>query len=775
MALLNNTFLRISRSWLILILLLSIIPCAFLTFFYLGPGNQGFSYEKVFDKDGFPNLGSGGEIFLKVVGKPSFVTQLEIAIYCKSGPCEHLRLRKNESGDWIYPASGDSGVSYFIISQSEGAINGFLLKNLLNQEVVIGEYRCRDFVANNSNFPIFIVLLHPNKKDFSVTIKLSFFLLAVAFLLAGQWIALHRYLGIQRLLSALLVVLPCWMLFILSSILTQYKLHLVLDPCSLLLLVSLGGLILVFVGWGPRILHNSLLALASMVRSVLAIMGWGLKILHGLSSAIKKNMLLPIPDTSQKLLNLKVAPFLYVIVGLCFCYVSILSLIPGKKAPEWIVSSKTWLVLLFLLVCLLFAWRLGLRDLVKKLSKKLPIWTAFACAFLLRISWALFSNVEQQSDWRQFAQMAVDIFNGAYIINPSKPTGPSLISAGVYQLMGGPCVACALIPVAIASSLEVVLIFSIARRFFGRSEAVISALLLAFWPAHILMSNLMGSDTYFSFFLLFAFWFWSKINQRPLDLLWAVLAGMSLGAAHWMRPTTPFFVLSLILLLTILWYKRPFKFTLLAGSLLFGFSLLVAPIAKINYDKLGILSVVPSQLGSWSLLEGANQWSHGWYTSRDVHLVKQEVAARQWPADMAHTLRCESVARELALKRITSDPLAYLKLFVQKPLSLWGRVNHQRHSLTTSVLGYWREGIETYANYWHKVMLAIGAVALLWGGLRKLLPTGVFFPMTLSVLLVCAAHAFLEVQPRYHFMFIPWLAMVVGSWSIMMLCKTGEV
>ena len=734
----------ISKIRLALLLLVSLIPCALLVFGVLGPYEQGFSYKKVYGNDGVINLEPAWEAVLPVESPPPLVAQIDVTIYCKQGPCGRLVIKSEQGGDWPRPWAGDAAAAYFRLKSHGGAIHGLLVRNLSGQKIQIGEYRLKDYVANNSNLPTFIVSLHPKKQDYSPGVKAGLFLVMALLQLASLWVVLRRYMGMRLVLSLLLVVLPAWLAIAAYKILQSHKLYLTLAPDSLIILACVGGVSVSAAAWGPGIIR-------------------------GFLGVAKQAMLAPVPAKSRPLLDKKVAPVIYAMLGLYLGYVSIFSLVPGNKAPEWTVTPWTWLIFSAVLAALLLAWRLGLRQLVAVLSDRLPLWPIITCGFLLRLAWALFSQVKQPSDWRQFCQMAVEIFNGAYLINPAKPAGPSLMAAGVYQLIGEPWVVMALVPVALASCLEILLVYSIARRYFGTRAARISALVLTFWPAHILSVNLMGSDTYFSFFVLMAMWLWAGLGQRPRDLLWAALAGLSLGAAHWMRPTTPFFVLSLLSLTALLWCKRPLKLTLLACGLFLGMSILVMPMIMLNQQRLGVSSALPAQLGNWSLLEGANQTTHGWYSMLDLRLMEQEAAARGWPAGTPRALRLDAVAREMAWQRISSDPWGYLQLCIfQKPLSLWGRVNHQRHSLATSVLGRWAVGIETYANYWHKIMLALAAMALLWGALRRSMPTGVFFAMTLAALVTSAAHTILEVQPRYHFMFIPWLCILVGSWSVML-------
>lgn len=733
------------------------IPCLLLVVFFVGPQDRAYCHQQVLLESQFQTLEAGREMDLEPGPAFPWNGGLELTAFCR-GPCGGLRLRLPGGAGDVSPASREEQRLYFMIPP--GSHGRALLHNPTPRPVVVSGYRFKNYLVNNSNFPRFLLLL-PSRHGLEPGLggRLIWLLLALALQLGGLWVAAGLGRTGRRTLPRCLVLAPPWLALAAGLWLAGSGLRLVLASETLLILAGAGGLSAAGIRWGPPAWRR----LAAWVQGPL----------RGLLTQ-------PDGEAAGRFTQRWAAPFLYLTMGLYLAYAAIFSLRPGWQAQEWVVGKYTWLVMVALLAALLAAWRLGWLGWLGRLGPYLPGWAVFLLALLPRLSWALFSGVKQESDYAHFARMAREIYEGSYLLLPYKGlgleamhkgiywlvgTGPSIVSAGAY-CVAGPYQEAALAPVALASALEVYLVYRIALRLWDRDTAALAALFLALCPTHVLFCNLMGSDVYFSCLITLAFFLFSKFRDRLGDLFWAVLSGLSLGAAQWMRPTMPLFLVSLLTTMALGWWRRPAKLACLAGCLLLGTALLVVPILEHNLEELGIVSISPSQMGNWSLLVGANLKSRGWFTLNDVHMLQEEVARRTVPPNVNPLIFAEEVSRELTWKRIMADPMGYLWLaVVHKPLSLWARATHLRHSLVTSVLRQWRKDIEAVASYYYKLLMAVAIGALLWGGLRRRLPAGVLFSLTLAALLTSASHAVLEVQPRYHFMFLPWLAMLAASWA----------
>ncbi len=744
----------IVKRWLCVALCLAgVVPCFWLASCFLDRQDAAHGYKIVFAEGQENSLPAAGEMPLELRPEATGRGALRLTVYCRDS-CGGLVARLPGQLTDIAPLSRESHQVDFAVPP--GLAGRVLLRNPTSGPVVVTGYRFKNYLVSNSEFPRLVLLLPGGPgPGMGWGWRLAWLLLALALQLGGLGAAAGAR---RRGWACALVLAPPWLALAAGLWLGRDGSRLILSGEALATLAGVGGLVVASLRWARPAGRR----LTAWVRGPLA----------GLLAQ-------PADPGGQGFLERWAAPILYGVMGAYLAYAAIFSLLPGWRAQEWTVARYTWLVMAALLAGFLAAWRLGWLAWLGRLGS-LPAWSILLIALLPRLAWALFSGVKQGSDCAYFAHMAMDVYRGAYFLLPYKEVGPEAVYKGIYWLVGtgpsivaagaywlvGPYQQAALSVVALVSTLEVYLVYRIALSLWDRRVAALASLILALCPTHLLFVNQMGSDVYFSFFVTLTFFLVSRFRDRLGDLLWAFLGGLSLGASQWMRPTMPLFLVSLLTPLVMRWERRPRKLAWLTGSLLLGLFLVLTPIVEHNWDELGIFSVNPSQMGGWSLLVGANLKSRGWYTFTDVHLLQDEVTRRTVPPGMNPLLFAERVSLELTFKRIAADPLGYLWLAVlHKPLSLWGRTAHLRHSLMTSVLGLWMEGIETVANYYYKLIMALAVGALLWGGLRRRLPTGVLFSLTLAALLTSASHTVLEVQPRYHFMFLPWLALLAASWA----------
>ncbi len=138
---------------------------------------------------------------------------------------------------------------------------------------------------------------------------------------------------------------------------------------------------------------------------------------------------------------------------------------------------------------------------------------------------------------------------------------------------------------AFADSLTVVIAFLIADRIFGRPTALLSSILLIFYPFSIYPVTYIGPETFFTFFLsLFLLLAIYAVTYQRAH--YYVGAGLFLGLATLMRGTTQFYpVFWLILLLTFHTVNRNMIRSYIAFCLCFA--LLIVPWTIRNYVVLG--------------------------------------------------------------------------------------------------------------------------------------------------------------------------------------------
>jgi hypothetical protein len=450
----------------------------------------------------------------------------------------------------------------------------------------------------------------------------------------------------------------------------------------------------------------------------------------------------------------------FLLLGIYLAYAWIFSLTPYAEV-EWANLTVDYTVAGALLVLTLatvwFGWRGPVESLLSLGGRVSPS-MLFFLALALRLAWVLFSQVTQSSDWALWDKLAQDMFAQGYWLHPGRRTGPSILAGLIYHHLGYHTVL-ALIPNAFFSAAQVWLVHRIVSSASTRQAAGLAGLILTFWPEHVLYCNLIGGEVQFAFLVLLTVYIFCHHLQFRGWLAMCGIAGLLLGAAQWLRPTAGIFVAALGLCLCLGLWRRPLRLAACLGTTLLGFTLAVSPIVSFNASHLGIFSISPVRLGGWSFLTGTNSKTRGFFSRRDRYMLDTEINRRGGPpAGVDAFLFREQVATSLAWQRIEDDPAAYLETsFLHKPLSLWGWASHLKWSLRTSVLRPYEQAINWISGLYYKYFLGLAALAFIIG--RRAWRLDAWFYYAAAALLTSWAHAFFEVQPRYHLMFLPLLAM----------------
>ena len=469
--------------------------------------------------------------------------------------------------------------------------------------------------------------------------------------------------------------------------------------------------------------------------------------------------LAPVDQTRPALLKFLVQAT-YLLMGAYLAYAWLFSFTPyaevtwGGLQADYLLAG----VLVILLGATLWAGKRGLWTRLLAWGEKLSPGMLLGLALGLRLAWVLFSGVRQTSDWALWDKVAQDMFVYDYWLHPIRRTGPSIQAGLIYHWFGYNTLL-ALLPNAFFSAAQVWFLHRIVALRGSKGAAGLAALALALWPAHILYCNLIGGEVQFAFLTLMSVYLFIHRHRFWGWLAACLGAGLLLGAAQWLRPTAGIFMGALMGYLVLSGWRRPARLLAQIGALLLGFAIVVGPIVSFNLRELDIFSISPVRLGGWSFLTGTNPESKGFYSSRVRKELAKEIARRGGaPEGVNPSLFRERVATELAWKRIWEAPWPYLRLgFLHKPISLWGWSDHLKWSLRTSVLRSVEKQIIWLSSLYYKYFLGLAVLGLLLG-LRAWRLDACFY-LVAAGLLTTWAHAFFEVQPRYHFMFLPMLAL----------------
>jgi hypothetical protein len=405
------------------------------------------------------------------------------------------------------------------------------------------------------------------------------------------------------------------------------------------------------------------------------------------------------------------------------------------------------------------------RQWINRVLNNIRLSHILLLAMAIRLAWVLSSGVEQTSDFASYDADARQIADGGKWINILRSSGAPLFYALHFKIFGHwPLVP--QISLALLSTLQIYLVHGLASRTLGNINAgKIAALVMTFWPEHIIYNNLLCTEVPFSTLTLLAIWLlWPDARGYA----WRVfLSGICLGAANWVRPNAPIFLVAMLLFVLLqkrysasIWNRiRP----AIIGFV--GFAIMLMPIIFLNYRDFGIISIIPSQCSGNNLMFGTNLASHGNYYEPDCELVESEAARRGCPPNMNPCLFRNQIAREISISRLKDRPFQILGMAVSRKIpELWGYPAGLFWSFETSRFKDIYIAVFHAALAYQVIILGLSA----WIVLRHRR----FFTVmderwiyVAAVLLVTLSHVILEVQPRYHHACLPILAICVGAYA----------
>lgn len=425
------------------------------------------------------------------------------------------------------------------------------------------------------------------------------------------------------------------------------------------------------------------------------------------------------------------------------------------------------------------AYRVEADDSSEPISFSLLVLGVVASGALLRLFWVQYSVVEQSSDFQLYANMAEQVYYGEYLLTPSKQSGPGLVGAALYKMLGGVNVQAYLYLQAIVSTVTIWLVYLITKRIFNEKAALLAALVFAVNPEAWVYTNVFGNEPFIAFFFTLSVWAVGEAMSATSDQgrrahLWMALAGLSLGLSQYMRGTAMIMILCFAAYLIVVVRYDHRKVLSLFGA----FTLITAPILGFNYQKLDIVSYAPSQYSGFTLLIGTKKETQGRYYGEFLDEVaaeirrqesegsldfRQKVAALVAKSGLSEAecagVLSNQIAMQMALDRIGKDGPELLRIAITYKIPVFfAGVNGYSWSLETSSLldnlsmdrmERWLMSFTRVLQYFMLVAGVVTLAALVWVGREE-------NKHLVGMIGLCAVafgvlHGFVEVQPKYRY------------------------
>lgn len=390
-----------------------------------------------------------------------------------------------------------------------------------------------------------------------------------------------------------------------------------------------------------------------------------------------------------------------------------------------------------------------------------------ALAVVLRLGWLLLVPVQPVSDSVRYDFFAQRIASGqGYTEIDGRataywPVGPSFLYALPYRLMGPENAA--RYPAAAVLNLllgvgSVALTIYLGRRWIGPGAGLLAGVLLACWPSQIEFTTVLASETPMLFLMLAGLAVWYARGWPGWTR--AVAAGICFAAASYMRPTV---LLVPVVVAALDFMRQPQRLATFGYAALLGV-VMAACIAPWTYRNYRVFDTfVPiSTNGGVNLWMGNNPSSAGAYVSPPPATEMGGEASR------------DRILKNEAVHYIKGDLAGFIKRTLVKAVRLHERetigVGWNEPALTRQlarVVGDRAEravqGLKLLSTGYWWLMLALAGVGFVQLIRKRGAWFAVYCPAFALSAYFAAVHAITVIQDRYHFAYIPLVAMLAAA------------
>lgn len=502
------------------------------------------------------------------------------------------------------------------------------------------------------------------------------------------------------------------------------------------------------------------------------------------------------------------------VMGMAYILISGVSNVGAGQ--EYPYAMKGMLFLIFLLTwagvhfLALLSARLGIAGKMaekKRLSAGLEAFYVIlilSAAFVLRYAVVLKLPMQPESDYKTYYEIAQMLNNGTlqekgegycnYIAMFPHVIGYSYVLKNIFVLFGTSVFNGQFANI-LFSLGTVFLIYRIARKLGGRLAGMIALTAAAFWPSQILYINMLAAEYVFTFFLYLCILLFLHLvmdydgttKHGVRGILLHILLGFLIAVTAAVRP------MALILLVAIILCLLPQKMKLpniprnsisiwvrflekgwLRGVLILVSYMFLSGIITTNIE-LAINKSVPSSGESfgYNLLVGLNSNSKGGWNEEDSRFLYDNLEST------GSAIEAQIACRDLALKRLNTDPKAIFNLFMNKYELLWDNDDYgatwnqvflqEQNQLTPERLNFLSQA--QWANHIiYMVFILFSLMALIYMLQKK---ASYLYVLILVYLGTVAMHLLVESQNRYHFHVLP-VIMIAASVGVSYIFESAR-
>lgn len=239
----------------------------------------------------------------------------------------------------------------------------------------------------------------------------------------------------------------------------------------------------------------------------------------------------------------------------------------------------------------------------------------------------------------------------------------------------------------IGTSLSGVLLYYIARQFFGKFTSFITSVLWLTYPFFLWITKQPNSEIPFMIGLFFSFYLLVKgINSGAHKNLWFFFSGCTLGLSTLIRPVSVFLPVFIALVVLFRKFLRPFlKRVIFIFVFILGFLLVIFPWELSVYNHTGKVVLISDN--------GSTAMRGGLVFALAEDSYKQPVSVPPDVKDFMYTVH-DNYNELNSNKKIISflfeyfirEPISILKLFFIKALRSWFATDRQSYETVISII-----------------------------------------------------------------------------------------
>jgi len=436
----------------------------------------------------------------------------------------------------------------------------------------------------------------------------------------------------------------------------------------------------------------------------------------------------------------------------------------------WTASSTGFILLNGVLIILTLLLARGIYLLYKRgYSAEFLLCILIGIALICRLIWVFSVNTQPVSDFLIMYNTGAEAFKGnftgfhgtAYFARFPHITIPALYFGFFQWLFKSPLIAIKLTSV-VWSTISVYLIYSIVKEVFGKGMALSAALIAALYPAFIMYTSVISTESAALCLFLWSVYIFIKVIKKKLRAEWFLLCGLLLSMGNFLRMVGPVMVIAYIMYLLI------FRSSLhsLKGSIYIAVSFLV-PLVLISTLLIKTdLTENPLWKGvepaSTSILKGTNLQTMGGWNPEDAAIY--EKYDRDYEA-------VDKAAKAIIKDRLTNTPpFKLVRFYIAKYSTQWSVGDYAGYSwaiadFKPNEIPKWTEWYKFYTQLLHAVIIVLVYLGLYLPKNRRqeesFSAVNLFYIVFYGYMLL---YLITEMQPRYAFS---------SSWVFILLLPAG--